>query len=65
MVMVVVVAGVGTRRLQRGPGDEKGQGLGYSKYTWRKKKKKQHCKLDIEPLSLASQAQKVKNKYLY
>lgn len=63
MVMGVGV-GVGTRRLKRGPGDEKGQRLGYSKYTWRKKKK-QHCKLDIEPLSLASQAQKVKNKYLY
>lgn len=35
---------------------------GCSKYTWRKRK---HYKLDVGPLSLASQTQIAKVKYLY
>lgn len=68
VVMILVLLGMGARGLSSkgkgiSPGDKEsgvGRGWACSKYSWRKK----HYKLDVEPLSLASQKQITQIKYL-
>ena len=62
--MVVVVLGGDKRAGTAGKGVVRMRG-GRDWGTQSTLGEKKHCKLDIEPLSLASQAQIVKIKYLY